>query len=502
MACPNGTEPKPGAPSSFIVSSADVVCALYGETSVFCQYVRGGLNVIPNAWVNTAEFCNSPPNPPDSISITDFPTGWVSKAIDLAKSQKWAEYCQCVGADSSPPFQGGQCPCVSYTVTIRFQDRQDPPQFITRTAFGPIVKAEIRYGTNGASWGLICAGIVGYTGCTPNSPTYFEIGGGGLIGPGRISFYITSVVRVDGQPDTCGNPPALGPQPDPLPPPPTLPPSLPPPPAPPQCIVCPKGDKGDKGDVGPVGLRGEKGDKGDRGDQGLPGLKGDKGDPGIQGSPGPAGQQGLPGSPGAQGAKGDQGDQGVPGQAGEKGDPGEDAVIEFEDVPVLVPQCINGVESTIVQNVAVLKGMNNNGAAWLQLVVDLIGERARINKCKPAPVEPTVISSGNSSPVSPVTYIVVSSEVVSIHLILVGSIPPHIQIYKLAGEVEAEAKYGHIGEAFIAPNGNCSYEASRAQDVWTRHTFFRLSHSQLQKRLRLSLKPGLSWVIFDSGERG
>lgn len=389
MPCPNGSEPKPTSPPNFIIPVGDVICAMYGADSIMCQYLRGGLGqIIPNIWVNTSEFCNSPPNAPDSLSIFDFPTGWTGKVVDLAKSQKWDTYCRCKGGgpvrcwvaniDPGTRYEASHYFCASQ-VEIRAFARGFAPYADGVNAFVQSIGAESYYDN--------LTSLEFGTPEQPIPPPLYNVQGdcqfcGGSIPPG-----------------TPPPPPVPGPNDPPLPPPgdgyppappPSLPPDLPPPPPPPHCIECPPGApgapgapgvKGDKGDAGAVGPRGLPGLNGEKGDTGAIGFKGDKGDAGEAGATGAAGESGVAGAPGADGAvgpagatgaigasgpKGDtgapgpvgmsgsdgapgldgaigptgpQGERGIIGPQGEKGDKGEDAVIEWEKVTLTRSYC-------------------------------------------------------------------------------------------------------------------------------------------------------------------
>lgn len=105
----------------------------------------------------------------------------------------------------NPPFTGGQCPTV-YEVSLSAQfDRFDGTSgsgTFERNLAGPIEGTFIESGDfNGPNqrWGIIAQGektVVGFGSCPPNTTRACY-----------TSVDITSVVRVDGQPDDCGDPP-------------------------------------------------------------------------------------------------------------------------------------------------------------------------------------------------------------------------------------------------------------------------------------------------------
>lgn len=85
------------------------------------------------------------------------------------------------------------------------------------------------------------------------------------------------------------------------------------------------GYPGSQGDTGATGQTGATGKQGKQGPQGSTGARGEKGDTGSQGAKGDTGSQGPRGEQGPQGNQGDigpQGDQGTQGEQGPQGDQG------------------------------------------------------------------------------------------------------------------------------------------------------------------------------------
>lgn len=108
--------------------------------------------------------------------------------------------------DQPLPFNGGQCP-VEYTVTATATLKYQPDGSTIETdtnstnVFGPILGLRYITGTSGLQQQVVvdAHNAVGV-------PTAFN-----LFGTGGLFYWtgatITGVVRVDGQPDNCGNPP-------------------------------------------------------------------------------------------------------------------------------------------------------------------------------------------------------------------------------------------------------------------------------------------------------
>lgn len=526
MACPNGSEAKPGSPATFIVAVGDVVCALYGQDSFLCQYAKGGLGqVIPNAWVNTAEFCNGPPSTPDSLSITDFPTGWVSKAIDLAKAQKWNEYCQCI--------VGGNCGCTgNWRIAYRYPN--SGPHYVDKAGWEQDVLSASSVDVGDPRGNVI---LVSFS-CSGVTQGLDAVSTG-------VSYLSATFTKNDPNCDPATAPPPPGgpqnPNPNPYspPPPPPPPPNLPPPPPPPQCIDCPPGPPGPKGDTGLVGPKGDKGDQGIKGEignvgpRGLPGVSGPQGDIGPIGPVGPTGPKGDTGSSGSQGPKGEtgntgsegsvgpqgpkgetglsgppgpigpQGSQGIPGEAGMVGPKGEDAVIEYQDYPFAVHQCIDGNEQVAVIPLPVIKpDQGGNGQRMMQAMFDNLYNRTRILGCKPTVnVDPTIIGSGVSSQLVRVFYIDIQPEVRSVILLITGDLPPGLKKYRLREVNEDECSFGHIGLATVAPDNSLASEHVSSMSILTRATLYRIPPTSLIGKVRISLWQDLTWTMYDSGER-
>lgn len=282
LTCNYGSRKRTDVPNYGIVSAADIVCALYGNESIFCKYVSGGLGeILPNALIDVQEFCNSPPNPPDALNIVDFfGTGWVGKAIDIAKAQKWNEWCECI-----PPTTGEEL-CLRFTV----------------------------------------AGFDGYPSCKSSGTFVYEVRGRSYsIGKGTRTMYnqaigcACDILYIDGRkidevfPGSirviqCNGTAAPLPNQYSPPSPPVFPPDAPSP------ISFPG-----RGPAGPAGPAGPRGLTGATGAQGLQGVKGDKGDNGATGSSGPQGPKGDTGTKGYTPIKGVDYYDGQPGRDGSNG---------------------------------------------------------------------------------------------------------------------------------------------------------------------------------------
>lgn len=154
-----------------------------------------------------------------------FPGALVPNPSDAGYKQIWDKLCY-TPPPSDPnlpppptePFPGGQCMCILYKFPV-FVNGQfgDNPR-----VFGPIGNFRIRYAfpeteqSGRAFYEVLCRGTLA-TNCLP-TPTWIAIAEGANIRRGDNPYSFGSIVRNDGQPDTCGNPPKKYPDAPPPPP--------------------------------------------------------------------------------------------------------------------------------------------------------------------------------------------------------------------------------------------------------------------------------------------
>lgn len=253
MACTNGWEKRPEAPETDIIATSDLVCAVYGEDTFVCQYVRAtGANYIPGSIIpSVSAFCAAgPPPPPTTIDATDFvnPAAIVGKILAIARSQKFPALCQCI--PFPPEDMTGQCDAL-YILGVDYQpgginptnpaETEAPGQFL-----GPVSNFRRQSSPNGQQWEWL-VDTVGQA----------DVFLGAVF---KTSFPdpqgVLTARRVDGLPDDCG--PGEE-EPDPAPTPPPEPPNSPPQenvqrPAPgPEGPAGPAGPAGADGAAGPAG---------------------------------------------------------------------------------------------------------------------------------------------------------------------------------------------------------------------------------------------------------
>jgi hypothetical protein len=121
--------------------------------------------------------------------------------------------------------------------------------------------------------------------------------------------------------------------------------------------------------------------------------------------------------------------------------------------------------------------------------------------CPALPVERELIASGDSSSTSDIIYIDLADNIRSVLLILTGTLPASISLYRTVDDSsEAQAKFGNIGISIQAP-GDANAAIADQGFIWTRRTYYQCPPCSLPRKIRLSLKTGLAWILYDSGER-
>ncbi|HET9850728.1 MAG TPA: hypothetical protein VFP35_03875, partial [Candidatus Saccharimonadales bacterium] len=112
-------------------------------------------------------------------------------------------------------------------------------------------------------------------------------------------------------------------------------------------------------------------------------------------------------------------------------------------------------------------------------------------QCPGESVPETQIAEGETTLTNQVTYIVVGNAVKSVRLQLLTPLPPKTS-YTQSNEIGGY--FGAISTAY----GTATDEV---QQVYTLNTFHRVDKYPTGRKIRIYLKPGISWKLFDTGER-
>lgn len=299
-------------------------------------------------------------------------------------------------------------------------------------------------------------------------------------------------------------------------------------------MAGPQGEQGPPGPPGPPGPQGENGISGEQGPPGQPGEAGEPGPMGIDGPPGP------PGPPGPEGPPGPAGEEGPPGQPGEQGPQGEDGesatiaidqvewaefgtpntatnkgtasnavydlrlseLIDLEDINVPILECLPEEQAeTLLKTIGVVKTISGKTQAVLFLTLFEEIFKLRQEFCKHANnTNPVLLGFGTTSAGQTVIYRPIEPYHVSVVVKLVNSFSAEREFHHIDNYEGGMSKFGAVTTAFKLfdeeyPVGNHSY-------IYSRRTYHKLDESNgLPRYVRLFLKPGISWEIWDTGER-
>jgi hypothetical protein len=114
---------------------------------------------------------------------------------------------------------------------------------------------------------------------------------------------------------------------------------------------------------------------------------------------------------------------------------------------------------------------------------------------------PVLVGGGASTLQQEVHYFPLPEDTRQCELIITGQIPPDIRFYRKAVDDENQAKFGSISVAYAGVTGGYS-TAGFHQWAWTRRTILDCYPKLRNDRfVRVFLKAGLSFVVYDTGLR-
>lgn len=185
-------------------------------------------------------------------------------------------------------------------------------------------------------------------------------------------------------------------------------------------------------------------------------------------------------------------------------------MIKFKQIRVPVIECIeiDGVKTALrkFKPIQILVGENGSTEAEIMETFEQIAELRteqclRECECDYVIGDPFVIGRATTTYEQNVFYHSILDECVSVILMIEGAIPPNINLYKLSANQETEGKFGNLSVAKQAPGGGYAM-CGDAVFVWTQKTFYPIPVEAGRERyIRVSLKPGLTYTLYDSGER-
>lgn len=119
----------------------------------------------------------------------------------------------------------------------------------------------------------------------------------------------------------------------------------------------------------------------------------------------------------------------------------------------------------------------------------------------PASVPHSLLASGIMVEGDNVSYVDISPEVRQVELIITGQLPNSLRLYDSTLAGEQQGKFGAITIAYPGVTGGNAPDAFH-QWAWTRRTSFYVGPPiRPDRRIRIILKSGLSWVLYDTGLR-
>jgi hypothetical protein len=206
----------------------------------------------------------------------------------------------------------------------------------------------------------------------------------------------------------------------------------------------------------------------------------------------------VPGTPGKDGATGPQGVQGL------KGDKGDPAMVDFSKIPIPILDCLEPGSAKIVEDVVdVISGALGSEAKLIGLLFNEI-LRIRQAQCdeEPSVDTPSVIASGTSLEGDQVSVVPITNQDSRLFaLVLKPPFPNSVRLYQLGGATQTEGNFGTASLAYQV--GTTSYTAVHGSplNVATPATLIAVPNLPLQAYIRISLKVGVSWELWDMGLR-
>lgn len=171
-----------------------------------------------------------------------------------------------------------------------------------------------------------------------------------------------------------------------------------------------------------------------------------------------------------------------------------------EIVDVSVPRFVRcGTSAPVIETITLpaFKGTEEQVINHFQSLADI-----ESNQCvyKPANRNANELANGLSSPSQRVFYVPINDNVESVILVITGTLPSTLSLYSTSSAGEAQAKFGNIGLCVPAP-GSAPAQIGEPGWIWTRRTYYQVPKCNLPgKSIRISLQPGLNWLLLDSGE--
>lgn len=151
----------------------------------------------------------------------------------------------------------------------------------------------------------------------------------------------------------------------------------------------------------------------------------------------------------------------------------------------------------------------NQDAKDLTTAFNLLGQeiaaiREQFTICPPAPLEQaehSEIAKDTATEGKTVWYVPLPAEVKQVELIITGELPKSFRLYETSADGEQQAKFGALALSCSGVTGGHTANSFH-QWCWTRRTSMYLGNrSPRENFLRVYVRSGLSWVLYDTGLR-
>jgi hypothetical protein len=114
---------------------------------------------------------------------------------------------------------------------------------------------------------------------------------------------------------------------------------------------------------------------------------------------------------------------------------------------------------------------------------------------------PGVLGSGTMTEAQTVQYVPIGIEVRQVELLITGPLPAGLRLFDTTASGEQQGKFGSIVQAYPGVTGGFASEGFH-QWAWTRRTSLYLGQPiRPIRRVRVYLRAGLSWTLYDTGLR-
>lgn len=145
----------------------------------------------------------------------------------------------------------------------------------------------------------------------------------------------------------------------------------------------------------------------------------------------------------------------------------------------------------------------------LKTAINLIGESLGLIQqqfaiCPPPPIEQaehSEITKDTATEGKTVWYVPLPAQVRQVELIITGELPKSFRLYETSADGEQQAKFGALALSCSGVTGGHTANSFH-QWCWTRRTSMYLGNrSPRENFLRVYVRSGLSWVLYDTGLR-